>query len=132
MEMRADGVGGGRPNTGSRRAARERLDWLAGLCSLSWQEEQILALLMGLDDGEPARRWWLPRALAERLALGARERPDLGARERPDLGARERSSDETVVAAALAPGAALTQWGLVRTDGTRVTVNLRIAQFLLG
>src|SRR5437588_11715004 len=83
MEMRAGGGSLG-------RAARERLDWLAGLCLLAWPEEQILGLLLGLDDGEPAQRWWSPPALAERLALGARNRPDLGARKRPDLGARER------------------------------------------
>ena len=113
MEMRADGVGGG----GRMGAAtRERLDFLAGLCLLSWREEQILALLSGLDESEPPRRWWSARALAERLAADA----------------RERAADETVVAAALAPGAALTEWGLVRSDGARVTVNARIAQFLLG
>src|SRR5437899_1796910 len=103
MEMRADG--GGR----LCRATRERLGWLAGLCSLSAREEHILALLLGLDDAEPARRWCSPRALSDLL-----------------------DRDETLVAAALAPSAQLTQWGLVRTDGNRVTVNLRIAQFLLG
>ena len=145
MEMRAAGGRGGRLGP----ATRERLDWLAGLCRLSWREEEILALLIGLDDSEPARRWWSPRALAERLGpseLAARQRSESDAPQRSESDARQRSesgawqrsdgearaADETIVAAALAPAAALTQWGLVRSDGARVIVNLRIAQFLLG
>jgi len=116
MEMRA---GGGHLG----RATRERLDWLAGLCLLSWREEQILALLIGPDGDEPARRWWSPQALAERMGASAGEHAGH---------ASLSPGDETVVAAALAAGAPLTEWGLVRSDGARVTVNLRIARFLLG
>jgi hypothetical protein len=110
MDMRADVTGVvGRNGP----ATRKRLEWLAGLCLLSWREEQMLALLIGLGDAEPARRWWSKRALADHFASDGK-------------------ADATVVAAALSPDAGLCKWGLVRTDGDRVAVNLRIARFLLG
>lgn len=100
----------------SRRAgARERLDWLVGLCGLPLTSERLLAELIGLGaaaDAEPALSWWSTRALAERLAL-----------------------DEQTVAEELAATGALAAWGLVKVDrrqGARVAVNLRIARFLIG
>jgi hypothetical protein len=104
------------PADSRRRAARERLDWLVGLCGLPLQSERLLAELIGLggrnDEGEPALVWWSTRALAARLQL-----------------------DEDAIGEELAATGALAAWGLVkvdRRDGERVAVNLRIARFLIG
>jgi predicted transcriptional regulator len=80
---------------------RERLDWLVGLCLLPRRAESLLAILMGEGSLTTA-------ALAARLGV-----------------------DETTVAAELTSAAPLSQWGLVRRRGQHVSVNVRIARFLL-
>jgi hypothetical protein len=80
----------------------ERIDWLVRFCRLPSSAERMLALLAA----EPVHS---TAALSSRLAL-----------------------DEDVVAAQLLPTAPLRDWGLVRCDGGRIALNLRIARFLAG
>jgi hypothetical protein len=102
---------------GRGRDARQRLDWLVGLCLLPARAEKLLTVLIGLSEDEPTFAWWSTAALAARLGC-----------------------DETVVTDELAPTAPLMQWGLVKLErraghaqvSTRVAVNLRIARFLIG
>ncbi|MDB4970374.1 MAG: hypothetical protein JWN44_6063 [Myxococcales bacterium] len=103
MEMRAV-----RDGEGLDPATRDRLEWLAGLCLLSWREQQILARLVAAAVGQSA---------GER---GER------------VGARAGLETVGLAAGALARDSALTQWGLVRSVGARLTLNARIARFLLG
>jgi hypothetical protein len=80
----------------------DRLEWLVRFCRLPSSAERMLALLAAETVPSTA-------ALSSRLAL-----------------------EESVVAAELLPSAPLRHWGLVRCDGGRIALNLRIARFLAG